>query len=119
MGDKEKNIVIDQVIGGDSGQALIGCYYTRQGNTYSFYDKEGNEKATDIHVDQDFWFTLPQLPDVKWTLSITNPEGPDKLAGKWNDSTDPAMADGEYQAQAGGAGEEEDSSAASASGYSA
>ena len=118
MGDtKEKQIFIHNVIGGESGQALKECWFIRQGNTYSFYDKDGNEKAGDIKVGEDFRFTLDGMPDVNWTLSITNPEGPDKLSGKWNDSTNPTLADGEYQAQAGGTGEEEDTNAASASGY--
>jgi len=114
---RDKQISIHEVIGGESGQALKDCYFIRHGNIYTFYDKDGNEKAGDVHVGQDFSFTLDELPDVKWTLSITNPEGPSKLSGKWNDSIDPAQADGEYQAQAGGTGEEEDTSAASAGGY--
>ena len=119
MGDiKEKQIFIHEVIGGESGQALKDCYYIRHGNTYTFYDKDGNEKAVDVKIGEDFRFTLDGLPDVNWTLSITNPEGPDKLSGKWNDTIDPTQADGEYQAQAGGTGEGEDTSAASAGGYS-
>ena len=115
---KDKQILIHKVFGAESGQALKECYFIRHGNTYTFYDKDGNEKAGDIKRGEDFWFTLDEVPDVNWTLSITNPEGPDKLIGKWNDSTNPIEADGEYQAQAGGTGEgEEDSNAASAGGY--
>ena len=119
MGDKEKQIFIHEVNGGDSGQALIDCYFERHGNVYTFFDKDGTEKAGNIKIGEDFRFTLDEMPDVKWTLAITNPEGPDKLAGKWNDSIDPAQADGSYQAQAGGNEEEEDAGAASAGGYSA
>ena len=116
----DKQIFIHKIFGGESGQALIECYFIRHGNTYTFYDKDGNEKAGDIKIDEDFRFTLDELPDVNWTLSITNPEGPDKLSGTWNDSTNPTEADGEYQAQAGGTGaEEEDTNAASAGGYTA
>lgn len=115
---QDKQILIHTITsGGESGEALINCYFIRHGNTYTFYDKDGNEKAGDIKVGEDFWFTLDELPNVNWTLSITNPEGPDKLTGKWNDSIDPSLADGSYQAQAGGSGEEGDTSAASASGY--
>jgi len=119
MGDtKDKQIVIHEISsGGESGQALIDCYYIRHGNIYTFYDKDGTEKAGDIKVGEDFWFTLDELPHVNWTLSITNPEGPDKLAGKWNNSVDPSLADGSYQAQAGGSGEEGDANAASVGGY--
>jgi len=119
MGDtNDKPIFIHAVIGGPSGEALIKCYFLRHGNTYTFFDKDGTEKASNIKVGEDFSFTLDGLPDVNWTLSITNPEGPEKLSGRWNDSIDPAQADGEYQAQAGGTGEEEeDTNAASAGGY--
>ena len=118
MGEiKDKQILIHAVIGGESGKALKECYFIRHGNTYTFFDKDGNEKAGDIKVGEDFSFTLDGMPDVNWTLSITNPEGPAKLSGKWKDSTNPIEADGEYQAQAGGTGEEEDTSAASAGGY--
>ncbi len=118
MGDNEKPIYIHEVIGGPSGKALIDCYFLRHGNTYTFFDSDGNQKAGDIKVGDPFWFTLDEVPDVNWTLSIVNPEGPDKLSGKWSDSSDPALADGEYQAQAGGTGEEEgDTNAASAGGY--
>ena len=122
MGDtdtREKDILIRDIIGGESGRALINCYYLRHGNTYTFYDKDGNEKATDIKIGEDFSFTLDELPNVNWILSITNPHGPDRLDGKWNNSVDPSLADGEYQAQAGGVGEEgeEDTNAASAGGY--
>lgn len=122
MGDtKDKEIYIHNVIGGPSGEALIDCYFTKHGNIFSFYDSDGTEKAKDIKVGEDFHFTLDGVPDVNWTLSITNPEGPDKLSGKWSDSSDPALADGEYQAQAGGTGEEGgeegDTNAASAGGY--
>lgn len=113
----DKQIFIHKVFGGESGKALIECYFIRHGNTYTFYDKDGNEKAGDVKAGKDFGFTLDEVPDVNWTLSITNPEGPDKLSGKWNDSTNPTEADGEYQAQAGGIGEEEDTNAASAGGY--
>ncbi|HXQ36957.1 MAG TPA: hypothetical protein VN843_23295 [Anaerolineales bacterium] len=117
MGDteaKDKNIKIHNVIGGISGKALIECYFNRHGNTYTFYDKDGNEKAADIKVGEDFWFTLDEVPDVNWTLSITNPVGPDRLLGKWSDSANPTLADGSYQAEAGGSGEEEEPNVASA-----
>ena len=118
MGEtQDKKILIHAVIGGDSGKALIDCYFTRHGNTYTFFDKDGNEKAGDIKVGKEFSFKLDGLPHVDWTLSITNPVGPDKLNGKWNDSSDPSQADGSYQAEAGGSGEEEDANAASAGGY--
>ena len=118
MADKnDKNIYIHNVIGGESGKALIDCYFVRQGNTYTFYDSDGTEKATDIKVGEDFSFPLDHVPDVNWTLSITNPVGPDKLLGKWSDSSDPALADGSYQAEAGGSGDPEEPNAASASSY--
>ncbi len=120
MGDiKDKQIVIKQILsGGVSGEALKGCWFIRQGNIYTFYDHDGVEKAGDIKVGEDFSFVLDEAPGVNWTLSITNPEGPDKLTGNWKDSSDPTLADGSYQAEAGGSGEEGDADAASAAGYS-
>jgi hypothetical protein len=120
MGDtKDKEIIIKHITsGGLSGEALKGCWFIRHGNIYTFYDHDGVEKARDIHVGQHFSFTLDEAPDVNWTLSITNPEGPAKLTGSWKDSTNPALADGSYQAEAGGSGEEGDADAASAAGYS-
>lgn len=117
---KDQDIVIKEITsGGQSGDALKGCYFVRHGNTYTFYDHSGNEKAGEIKIGEDFWFTLDDLPNVNWTLSITNPVGPGKLVGKWKDSSDPTLADGSYQAEAGGSGEEGDANAASAAGYSA
>lgn len=120
MGEKQdKNIVINDIVGGDSGQLLMGCYFTRHGNTYNFYDSDGNEKGTDIKVNDPFHFKLDGHPEIDWTLAITNPVGPDKLLGSWTDNVDPTLADGSYQAEAGGTGEEEegDANAASAGGY--
>ena len=118
---KDTPIYIHEIIGGDSGKALIDCWFIRHGNTYSFYDKDGTEKASDVKVGESFPFTLDGMPDVDWTLAITNPVGPDKLRGTWTNTVDPTLADGEYQAQAGGTGEEEgedeDTNAASAGGY--
>jgi len=119
MADKnDQNIKIHNVIGGLSGKALIDCYFVRQGNKFSFYDKDGTEKASDIKIGEDFSFPLDRVPDVIWTLSITNPVGPDKLLGRWRDSSDPALAEGSYQAEAGGSGDPEEPNAASAGSYS-
>jgi len=120
MGDtKDKEIVINRITsGGLSGEALKGCYYMGQGNNYTFYDKDGNEKAGNIKVGKPFSFILDELQHVNWTLSITNPTGPDKLLGSWSNNVDPSLADGSYQAEAGGSGEEGDANAASAAGYS-
>ena len=116
MGDKQdKNIYIYNIIGGGpSGELLKGCYFIRQGNTYTFFDKHGEEKAGDIRGGKPFSFPMDGL---NWTLDITNPVGPDKLSGTWNDNIDPGLADGSYQAEAGGTGEEGDANAASAGGY--
>ena len=114
----DKQIFIHKIFGGESGQALIECYFIRHGNTYTLYHKDGNEKAGDVKTGKDFSFTLDEVPDVNWTLSITNPVGPDKLLGKWSDSSDPALADGSYQAEAGGSGDPEEPNAASAGSYS-
>jgi hypothetical protein len=120
MGDtKDKEIIIKHISsGGLSGEALKGCYFMGQGNNYTFYDKDGNEKASKIKLGQPFSFVLDELKHVNWTLSITNPVGPDKLLGTWRNNIEPATADGSYQAEAGGSGEEGDADAASAAGYS-
>jgi len=110
----EKRIVIDTVIGGDSGQRLLECYFKEHGDTYNFHDKDHNVKARDIKLNEEFCFNLDGDPGVDWCLVITKADGlPEsrKLVGTWNDQKDPSMADGEYQAQAGGSGEEEPTSA--------
>jgi hypothetical protein len=118
MGDpKDKNIYIHLVEGGDSGKDLLGCWYIRHGNTYDFYDKDRTRLKEGIKVDEPFEVVLDGLPDVHWNLAITNPVGPDKLAGIWSNNIDPTLADGSYQAEAGGTGEEEDPHAASAGAY--
>jgi hypothetical protein len=110
----EKRIVIDTVIGEPSGQQLLHCYFKEHGDTYNFHDKDHNVKGRDIKLDEQFRFTLDEDPDVTWSLTILKADGsPDrrKLIGSWNDNKDPSLADGEYQAQAGGSGEEEPTTA--------
>ena len=109
-----KKIVIDVVIGGTSGERLLKCYFKEHGDTYNFHDKDHSVKGRDIKLNEEFCFTLDGDPDVNWCLLINSAEGPPdtrKLTGNWNDGKDPSAADGEYQAQAGGSGEEEPTSA--------
>lgn len=112
----EKRIVVESV-NPDSGGQLLQCYFKQHGNTYTFHDKDEKVKAGDIKLGEEFFFTLDEDPDVNWTMVITLAEHrPDRrtLFGNWNDSRNPSLADGEFQAQAGGSGEEEEPNAASA-----
>lgn len=113
---KEKKIVVESVTP-DSGGQLLKCYFKQHGDTYTFHDKDDKVKASDIKLGEEFFFTLDEDQDVNWNMVITSAEHrPDrrKLSGNWGDSRDPSLADGEFQAQAGGSGEEEEPNTASA-----
>ena len=108
----EKRIVIESFTGGEDGHQLLGCYFVQHGDSdsYSFYGKDEKLKAPDVRVGSEFQFTLDDSPGIDWTLTLAEvDQTPDrkKMRGGWNDSRDPALADGTYQAEAGGAGEEE------------
>lgn len=112
----DKKFYIDEVFGEEIGQLLKGCYYKLKNNgTYTFHDKDHTEKGRDITVPSEFKF---KMDGIDWTLTL-NSNADEILKGGWWDGKDPANADGEYQAQAGGTGEEGDTNAASAGGYSA
>ena len=121
MGDKKEKltIVITSVSGPEEqGKHLVHCYYKPQSDdTYDFFDKEHKEKKKGVKIGEPFSFPL----DLHvYTLTL-DPE-PDKPEGYWGSwstrsSKDPSNAEGTYQAEAGGAGEEEDPHAASAGGY--
>lgn len=115
--DNDKTYTIDTVFGGDIGKDLIGCYFKlKPGGKYNFHDKDKNVKAHDLEIGSQFSFRLDENPAIDWHLTLAGEEG-QMLTGGWQNGPDPALADGEYQAQAGGSGEEEPTNAASAGGY--
>ncbi len=115
--DADKKIFIKNVTGDDIGQLLVGCYFKLKPNgTYTFHDKNDAVKGRDITVDSDFNFRLDEHLAIEWHLDL-NSDADEILKGNWRDGKDPSMADGEYQAQAGGSGEEGEINAASAGGY--
>jgi len=114
---KDKIYTIEHVFGGDIGQDLVGCYFKlKEDGKFTFHDKDKNPKAHDLGVPSSFSFRLDENPGIDWHLTLTEDTGK-MLTGGWQDGPDPANADGEYQAQAGGSGEEEEPNAASAGGY--
>src|SRR5262249_47614009 len=120
MGDKKKPnpnaIVIKSFIGGDEGKHLLECYYMpKPDDTYDFFDKEHNVKRRDVELGVEFSFEL----DVHIYHLILNPDPdkPDNYWGPWWTGTQRSLADGSYQAEAGGTGEEGDPHAASAGAY--
>ncbi|HEV8430406.1 MAG TPA: hypothetical protein VGQ41_21055 [Pyrinomonadaceae bacterium] len=119
MGDDDKKIPIGSFTGGEDGQNLIGCYFKpKPDDTYNFHDKDDKVKARDIHVGSEFTFELDEVPGVTWHLTLGS-NADEVLKGNWWDGRDPSLADGSYQAEAGGSGEEEEPNAASAGGCAA
>jgi hypothetical protein len=116
MGDiSEKRILIKSTSGGEIGELLHHCYFKlKPDGTYTFHDKDDHVKARKVTVGgPGFSFRLDENPAIEWHLTL-NSDASEQLDGSWRNGQDPAMADGEYQAQAGGSEEEEDASAASA-----
>lgn len=113
--DNDKTYTINAVSGGsDIGQDLIGCYFKLKADgKFTFHDKDKNPKAHDISVGSQFSFRLDENPGIDWHLTLGE-ETEEFLRGGWQDGPDPAEADGEYQAQAGGSGEESSYSSAGA-----
>lgn len=116
----DKKLYIDEVIGGEIGQLLIDCYFKlKPDGKYTFHEQNHAIKGHDIQVGSEFTFRLDQDPLILWHLTVTSNDGK-VLKGNWWDGKDASAADGEYQAQAGGTGEEgeeDESNAASAGGY--
>jgi hypothetical protein len=105
------DITIESVCGPSDGQDLLQCYFrydsTRQ--TYSFFDKNNQELAKDLHPGQHFRFVLPYVADTVWKLHISkNGTTPTSVTGKWKTKDMQVEAgaseepDQSYQAQAGG-----------------
>lgn len=96
-------IIIDNVAPEGIGNDLKGCYFApTSGNTYDFYDKDGNVKATGLNDHSTFSFDLDGVPGVEWTLSIKRIT-PTRVEGNWVDSPKTVgEPEGTYQGQAGG-----------------
>lgn len=121
MGDNNDNkIPIHGVAGGGHGPDLLNCYFTRNRNgTFDFFDKDGDPKHENIKIGAVFMFSLDEVPDVLWALSIA--DGSDTLvSGSWASvPAPPGIADEPdqtYTAQAGTPVDEKEG-AASASAY--
>ena len=119
MGDKKdpNSIVIKSFIGGPQGRHLVDCYYVpkNNGDSYDFFDKEDKPKKENVKIGEEFSFDL-DFQTYHLTLD-PDPDKPNGYWGPWRTDSNPAMADGTYQAEAGGSGEEEEPNAASAGGY--
>lgn len=111
-------IIIDSVAPEGIGDDLKGCYYKPKiDGTFDFFDKDGKVKARDLKPGSIFSFSLDELPDLEWTLTV-NAIDDLKVNGNWTDRPkdgDVGEPEGTYQGQAGGGLDVE--SAASASGY--
>ena len=108
---EEKRIPIKSFTGNEEGQNLVNCYFKQKPDgTYNFHDKDDKVKAQEITVGRAFRFELDEKPGVFWTLTLGS-DADEILCGNWNDKDDPSLADGTYQAEAGGSGEEEPNSA--------
>ncbi|HET6975620.1 MAG TPA: hypothetical protein VFI24_04815 [Pyrinomonadaceae bacterium] len=104
----DQQIIIDEFTGQPDGENLLGCYFILKPgvDVYDFYDKDGQPKGRHIRVGSEFTFELDDVPGIVWHLTLTE-DSDNVLRGGWWDGVDPAMADGTYQAQAGGSGEGE------------
>jgi hypothetical protein len=119
MGDDKKKdqIVIKSFIGDEhEGKHLVDCYFVpKSQDTFDFFDKEHKEKKQDVRLGEPFSFDLDLH---RYTLTLDpEPDKPGGYWGPWRTGADPAMAEGTYQAEAGGSGEEEEPNRASAGGY--
>ena len=113
MADISDKIKIKEVSSPEA-DPLLQCYFKpKQDGTYNFHDKDDRLKRRDITLGSEFSFVLDEVPGV-WHLVLDNdPADPNLYVGSWKTGTehDPSLADGTYQAEAGGAGEEEPNAA--------
>ena len=105
MADIDTQIIIDQFTGPSDGELLLGCYFVLKTgvDVYDFFAPDGTPKGRNIRVDSEFTF---ELDGITWHLTLSS-DSDEILTGNWVGQKEPAMADGTYQAQAGGSGEEE------------
>lgn len=112
-----EKIIIDSVAPEGIGDDLKGCYYKpRNDGAFDFFDRDGKRKAGDLKPGSTFSFSLDELPDLEWTLTV-NAIDDVKVNGGWSDRRkdgEVGEPEGTYQGQAGGGLDVE--SAASASG---
>ena len=107
MGDDNDKKSVIYSVSDPRAHDLIGCYYkAKPKDTYNFHSRDDKVKARDVKPDdKGFSFRLDHNPDILWTLTL-KPGSGQILTGNWTDSRDPALEDGTYQAQAGGAAED-------------
>ena len=93
---------------------LLQCYFkAKEGGTYNFHDKDDRLKKRDVTLGTEFSFVLDEVPGI-WHLVLDQPTAdPNVYGGIWKTGSehDPTLADGTYQAEAGGSGEEEPNAA--------
>ena len=108
-------IPIDNVTGDPDGHDLMGCYFKpKHDGDFNFHDKDEHIKARDLNVGSSFSFTLDGHPATTWHLTIVTASATE-VTGNWKADKgkgDPSLADGGYQAQAGGGLDAESSASA-------
>ena len=118
MGDNNPNQIPIKTVSSEDADVLLECYFDPKPNgDFNFHYKD-KVKKRDITLGKEFSFVLDQFPDTLWHLVLQqDPDDPKMYGGTWRTGIAPGgkgMAEGTYQAEAGGAGEEEEPSAASA-----
>lgn len=123
MSDIRENDIPIKSVSSSDADPLLKCFFRlKQDGTYTFYEKPDKVKRRDIELGSEFSVLLDQFPDALWHLTLNRdpePTVPEKYFGTWRNASDqnPSLAEGTYQAEAGGTGEEGDESAASAGSY--
>jgi hypothetical protein len=108
-----QKIPIDSITGDPHGNDLMGCFFMQKHDgDFNFHDKDDHTKARNLNVGSTFSFRLDEYPDVEWTLTIATASATE-VTGSWKtDKQEPSLADGGYQAQAGGGVDAESSASA-------
>ncbi|HKG60420.1 MAG TPA: hypothetical protein VKB05_11725 [Pyrinomonadaceae bacterium] len=110
MCDPKKQITIDKFKGKAIGKDLLDCYFqyvTETEDSLSFFNRNGEEKASNLHKGSEF--TFPH-DNKSWTLTMETVSC-ETVAGRWRDG-DNWEPDQSYQAQAGGTVPDEENAAA-------
>ena len=109
--NQNNKVTIDDVHGPAEGQDLMGCFfvYDSSNNTYTFFDKNGDQVKTGLKPGKHFEFVLTYLPHMKWRLSISKKSTSTSVTGKWKEKPvhihfgdEEWEPDQSYQAGAGG-----------------
>jgi hypothetical protein len=113
MVDISDKIKIKEV-SSSAAEPLLQCYFKpKDDGTFNFHDKDDRLKRRDVTLGSEFSFVLDEVPGI-WHLVLDQPTAdPTVYGGIWKTGPehDPSLADGTYQAEAGGSGEEEPNAA--------